>query len=197
MENNKEEEIQKIDTVKQKILNYSKELKQLSLEAVYSKLRDIKDNINQKYSFLFKEFKDINLGCFVSFYINDNLRGCIGTIEPVFDNLILEIINNSISAAFKDPRFESISLKEYPYLKNKIDFIINIEKINDISKLNPKEYGIIVKKGDKKGVLLPDIPTINTIEKQLEITFNKAGLKYNKENLFKENEIYRFQVIRI
>ncbi len=197
METNKEEEIEKIEIIKQKILNYSKEIKQLALESVYFKLNNIKYDLNQKYSFLIKEFEDIRLGCFVSFYINNDLRGCIGTIEPMFNNIILELINNSISAAFNDPRFEPISLKEYPYLNTKIDFIINIEKINNISKLDPKRYGIIIKKGNKRGVLLPDIPTIDTIEKQLEITFNKAGLKYNKENLFKENEIYRFQVIRI
>ncbi len=193
MENNKE-----IEIIKQKILKYSKEIKQLALESVYFRLNNINENnLNKQYSLLFKEFEKIRLGCFVSFYINDNLRGCIGTIEPIFDNLILEVINNSISSAFRDPRFKPISLKEYPYLSTKIDFIINIEKINDLSKLDPKKYGIIVKKGNKKGVLLPDIPTVDTIEMQLEITFNKAGLKYTKENLFKENEIYRFEVIRI
>lgn len=183
--------------IKQKINNYSTELKELSLNVVYLKLINKVENLDKKYSYLFNEFKDIKLGCFVSFYINNKLSGCIGTIEPTFENIILEVINNSISSAFKDPRFEPISLNEYPNLTNKIDFIINIEKINSLDSLNPKEYGIIVKKGNKKGVLLPDIESIDTVEKQLQITFNKAELKYNKENLFKENEIYRFQVIRI
>jgi AmmeMemoRadiSam system protein A len=188
-----------IDKIKEKILNYSKELKQLALEVVYFKLNNLNllNESQKRYNFLFTEFKDIKLGCFVSFYIENNLRGCVGTIEPVFNNVILEIINNSISSAFKDPRFEPISLKEYPHLQVKIDFIINIEKISSLTSLDPKKYGVIVKKENKRGVLLPDIPNIDTIQKQLEIAFNKAGLKYNKENLLKENEIYRFEVIRI
>lgn len=189
----------KIDKIKEKISNYSKELKQLALEAVHFKLNNLNllNNLEERYNFLFNEFKNTKLGCFVSFYIDNNLRGCVGTIEPVFDNVILEIINNSISSAFKDPRFEPVSLKEYPYLQVKIDFIINIEKISSIASLDPKKYGVIVKKDNKRGVLLPDIPTVNTIEKQLEIAFNKAGLIYNKENLLKGNEVYRFEVIRI
>ncbi|MGB9638550.1 MAG: AMMECR1 domain-containing protein, partial [bacterium] len=114
---NKEE----INTIKEKIKNFSNDLKQLSLTAVYFKLTNKTENLQVKYNYLFNEFKDIKLGCFVSFYINNKLRGCIGTIEPAFENIIIEIINNSISSAFKDPRFEPISLTEYSYLTNKID----------------------------------------------------------------------------
>ena len=203
MKNNKSSknsDLNNLEYIKSKILQYSTELKKIAIESVYLKLSNKNDSLEEKYKSIFQEFRNIKLGCFVSFYIDDNLRGCIGTIEPVFENVVLEVINNAISSAFKDPRFKPISLQELPYLKTKIDFIINIEKIDNLESLNPRKYGVIVKSlknKEKRGVLLPDIQGVDTIEDQLKIVFNKAGLIYNKENLFKENEIYKFEVIRI
>jgi len=62
-------------------------------------------------------------GCFVTLMENGELRGCIGTIEPVYDNLALEIINNAIAAGTEDPRFPPVSADELPYLDYTVEVL--------------------------------------------------------------------------
>jgi len=128
---------------------------------------------------------------FVSLKKNDQLRGCIGTLTPVQKNLAEEIIENAVSAAFYDPRFSPVQLDEIETLNISVDVLSPSEEINDISLLNPKKYGVIVTSGSKRGLLLPDLDGVDTVEYQLEIAKQKA------EILPMENfKIFRFTVIR-
>ena len=120
-------------------------------------------------------------GCFVSIKTRDgDLRGCIGTIEPVKDTLSEEIIANAISAATCDPRFTPVRATELPNLKYSVDVLSTAEPCS-LDDLDPKIYGVIVEdeSGSRRGLLLPDLEGIDTAEQQVEIASGKAGLAPN------------------
>ncbi len=130
-------------------------------------------------------------GVFVSLKKSGKLRGCIGTITPATENLAQEVIENAISAAVRDSRFPPVSDEELDDLEVTVDVLTEPEPVQDESSLDEKRYGIIVKSGGKRGVLLPDLSGVDSVEKQLEIVRRKAGIG-NEENF----EIYRFEVKR-
>jgi AmmeMemoRadiSam system protein A/AmmeMemoRadiSam system protein B len=117
-------------------------------------------------------------GCFVSIKTNTgDLRGCIGTIEPLKQNLAEEIIANAINAATRDPRFEPVSPDELPELHYSVDILTAAEPAN-FEDLDPKIYGVIVEdeSGRLRGLLLPDIAGVETARQQVDIAARKAGI---------------------
>lgn len=130
--------------------------------------------------------------CFVTLKTNKNkLRGCIGTIKPLYKNLYTEIIKNAVASAVRDYRFPALTINELNNIKLSVEILYPPEKIKNISLLNPKIYGVIVsdKKG-KKAVLLPNIEGIETIDEQIKIVTNKAGII---QTSLKELTLYRFK----
>ncbi|MBI5139593.1 AmmeMemoRadiSam system protein A [Candidatus Nomurabacteria bacterium] len=105
-----------------------------------------------------------------------NLRGCIGRHALVCKNILEEIADCAINSATEDPRFQPVSLEELPELSIELTFLEKPEHVNDISELNPKNLGIIIKskKNLKQATLLPDIDSIDTVEKQLRAIKMKA-----------------------
>ena len=131
--------------------------------------------------------------CFVSLHLSDGrLRGCIGTLEPFRKNLYQEIIGNAISAAFKDPRFQPLEENEIEKLTISVDVLSAGEKISDISMLNVKKYGVIVEEDGRRGVLLPNLEGVKSVEEQLSIAKRKAGINSESQNV----QIYRFTAQR-
>ena len=130
-------------------------------------------------------------GVFVSLKKNGNLRGCIGTFMPTQGNIAQEIIKNAISAAVDDPRFSSVNVSELEDLSISVDVLSAPEEVKDISQLDPKKYGVIVSSGYKKGLLLPDLEGVDTVEYQIDIAKRKAGI-YPGEKV----KLYRFEVKR-
>lgn len=130
-------------------------------------------------------------GAFVTIKKEGNLRGCIGTIEPTKANLAQEIIHNAISAGVRDPRFEPVTEEELPYLVYSVDVLYPPEPISSIKELDVEKYGVIVSKGFRKGLLLPNIEGVDTPSEQVSIALAKAGIgEYEKYKL------ERFQVER-
>ncbi len=138
-----------------------------------------------------REFIESKAGVFVSIKKGGRLRGCIGTFLPTKENIALEIIKNAVSAAIHDPRFTPVTPEEVDKLSISVDILSAPEVVKDISKLNPKKYGIIVSSGFKKGLLLPDLEGVDTVEEQINIARQKAGI-YPGEDLV----IERFKVKR-
>jgi len=105
------------------------------------------------------------------------LRGCIGTIEPVKDTLAQEIIANAISAATHDPRFPPVRDEELSNLRYSVDVLLPSEPAV-MQELDPLIYGVIVEdeSGSRRGLLLPDIPGVESAEEQVEIAARKAGI---------------------
>ena len=133
-------------------------------------------------------------GVFVTIHTKDNeLRGCIGTFLPTRENIAHEIISNAAAAATRDPRFSPISESELDNLEISVDVLSVPEPINDIKKLDPKKYGVLIQSQDGRGgLLLPDLEGVETIEKQLSIVYQKAGIDPLEKNL----SLFRFTIIR-
>lgn len=130
-------------------------------------------------------------GVFVSFKKNGELRGCIGTFAPTQPTIAEEIIRNAVSAGTEDPRFWPIDLDELPDLEVSVDVLGAPEQIDSVNELDPKKYGVIVRKGRRSGLLLPDLEGVDTIDEQLSIAMQKAGIRPEEEV-----DLYRFTVTR-
>lgn len=138
----------------------------------------------------YEQLKGKRKGCFVSLHKFGDLRGCIGTIEPTKENLALEIIANAESAALEDSRFPPVRRDELD------DLVVSVDELGPIESclfedLDPQVYGVIVKKGYRRGLLLPALAGIETPEEQVAIAREKAMIRPQEEV-----EYYRFKVTR-
>jgi AmmeMemoRadiSam system protein A len=130
-------------------------------------------------------------GVFVSLKKQGELRGCIGTIEPQSDNLAVEIVENAISAASKDPRFRPVEEEELAELRVSVDILSAPERVAGPGDLDVLRYGVIVRSGGKRGLLLPDIEGIASVEEQISVARKKGGT-----GELEPVELYRFTVER-
>ena len=130
-------------------------------------------------------------GVFVSIKKRGELRGCIGTFDPTRANVAEEVISNAISSATRDPRFPPVSASELPDLEYSVDILTHPEPVKSEAELDPKRYGVIVKSGFRRGLLLPDLEGVDTVEDQIDICRRKAGILPNEPV-----ELYRFEVKR-
>ena len=130
-------------------------------------------------------------GTFVSLHKNGRLRGCIGTIGATQENIAEEIIQNGISACSRDPRFSPVTSDELKSLEITVDVLGELEPIDSPDQLDVKRYGVVVSHGYKRGLLLPNLDGVDTVEDQIRIARQKGGIR--------ESERYnleRFEVVR-
>ena len=106
-------------------------------------------------------------------------------------SLAEEIIRNAISAATQDPRFNPIAAKELPYLDISVDVLGSPEPISSKSELDIKRYGVIVTCGGRRGLLLPDLEGVESVDHQIYIACRKAGI-----DPAERYALQRFEVIR-
>ena len=137
------------------------------------------------------ELLDNKAGVFVSLHKNGRLRGCIGTIAPTAVNVAQEIMQNAVSAGLRDPRFDPVTATELPFLTYKVDVLFPAEPISGPEELDVKRYGVIVTSGFKRGLLLPNLDGVDTVEEQISIARNKAGIPEGTPV-----KLERFEVIR-
>lgn len=134
----------------------------------------------------------IRAGVFVSIHLQDGeLRGCIGTIEPTQPSIAEEVIHNAISSATRDPRFPPIRPEELSDLEISVDVLTQPEEVRDHSELDAKKYGVIVQRGSRRGLLLPDLEGVETPAQQIDIALRKAGI-----NPKEPYDLFRFEVKR-
>ena len=130
-------------------------------------------------------------GTFVSLHENGRLRGCIGTIASTQNNIAEEIVQNAISACSRDPRFSPVRADELASLEISVDVLGEMESIASPAQLDVKRYGVVVSHGYKRGLLLPNLDGVDTVEEQIRIARQKGGIR--------EDEPYslqRFEVVR-
>ena len=130
-------------------------------------------------------------GVFVSIHKFDELRGCIGTFEPTRKNVAEEIIINAISSATRDPRFPPVAPDELDHLDYSVDVLTTPEPVASKDQLDPRKYGVIVEAGFKRGLLLPDLEGVDTVDYQIDICRQKAGIAPDEPI-----KLYRFEVKR-
>ncbi|MDR1508609.1 MAG: AmmeMemoRadiSam system protein A [Synergistaceae bacterium] len=139
-----------------------------------------------------EELWNIRRACFVSIKTaGGDLRGCIGTIAPMRPSLDMEIIGNAISSSTRDPRFPPMQKDELDEVVFSVDVLGEPEKVRSRAELDPKKWGVIVSQGMRRGVLLPDLEGVDSVETQLEIASRKAGI-YDTDGI----SIERFSVDR-
>ena len=130
-------------------------------------------------------------GAFVSLHSHGQLRGCIGTTGPTAASVAWEIIQNAISACSRDPRFPPVGADELDSLEYSVDVLGEPEPIDSPAQLNVKRYGVIVSCGGRRGLLLPDLEGVDTVEQQIDIARQKGGIS-SREHYSLE----RFEVVR-
>jgi AmmeMemoRadiSam system protein A len=115
-------------------------------------------------------------GVFISLKVQGMLRGCIGTFQPCEPDIAHEIIRNAISAATCDPRFSPVREDELENIQYSVDVLTAPEQVKDRGDLDPKRYGVIVQAGGRRGLLLPDLDGVDSVEEQVGIAMQKAGI---------------------
>ncbi|NLX62733.1 MAG: AmmeMemoRadiSam system protein A [Tissierellia bacterium] len=150
----------------------------------YNRKMEVPEDLNE-------ELLSTKAGAFVTIKKHGILRGCIGTIEATKKNLAEEIIENAISAGTRDPRFSPVTEEELSSLEYSVDVLKRPEPVSSMEELDPKKYGVIVSKGFRKGLLLPNIEGVDSPEEQVEIALKKAGIMK-----FEKYKLERFEVER-
>jgi AmmeMemoRadiSam system protein A len=128
--------------------------------------------------------------CFVTLKKHGELRGCIGTLEPAESSLGEEIARNAYSSALRDPRFPPVHEDELDALTVSVDVLAPSESCT-VDELDPVRYGVIVRAGFRRGVLLPALEGVDTVAAQVGIALQKAGIPADEPF-----EVERFTVTR-
>ena len=134
---------------------------------------------------------DRSAGAFVSLHAHGQLRGCIGTTGPTTESVAWEIVQNAVSACSRDPRFIPVSAEELDGLEYSVDVLGKPEPISSPAELDVKKYGVIVSCGGRRGLLLPDLEGVDTVERQIDIARQKGGIGPGEKYALE-----RFEVVR-
>lgn len=139
-----------------------------------------------------RELLNSRAGVFVSLHEGGELRGCIGTIEPTRKSVAEEIVRNGVAACSEDPRFPPVRADELDYLELSVDVLFPAEPVASEDELDPVRYGVIVSKGWRRGLLLPNLEGVDTVEQQVAIAKRKAGIGLGERGV----RLERFEVVR-
>ncbi|MDD2585951.1 MAG: AmmeMemoRadiSam system protein A [Syntrophomonadaceae bacterium] len=138
------------------------------------------------------ELKEQKAGAFVSLKKNGQLRGCIGTIMPAYGDLSEEIAGNAVSAGTRDPRFAPVTENELNELVYSVDIMGEPEPCT-LEDLDPCKYGVIVSRGNRRGLLLPDLEGVDTVDEQISIALQKAGISPGEKYSLERFEVTRYK----
>jgi AMMECR1 domain-containing protein len=106
---------------------------------------------------------------------NGEMRGCVGSVRPTEATAAHELIRYAVASAVRDPRFDPVRLDEVSALTIKVQ-LLDPPEPTDVSELDPHNFGIIVRCGDRQALLLPGIDGIDTPEQQLLAACQKAAI---------------------
>jgi len=115
--------------------------------------------------------------CFVTLYEHGDLRGCIGSLVPTAP-LGQVVRAMTEAAALRDPRFRPVSPPELPGLSLSLSVLTPMRRIDDPREVQVGLHGLVVSRGDRRGVLLPQVAVERGWDREtfLEQTCIKASL---------------------
>jgi AmmeMemoRadiSam system protein A len=116
-------------------------------------------------------------GVFVSIHVGTNLRGCVGTIDPT-NPLYQSVAGCAVAPASRDSRFKPVQLSELPEADFEISVLSPVEDVTDIQSIEIGTHGLIVSRGNARGLLLPQVAVQQQWDRErfLGETCRKAGL---------------------
>ncbi len=116
-------------------------------------------------------------GAFVTLKENGNLRGCIGYMSPL-KPLVETVRDVAAYAALEDRRFRPVGESELGLLEYEISVLSPLRRVEDINQIHVGQHGLLIRKGEYEGVLLPQVPTEEGWNRNtfLEQVCVKAGL---------------------
>jgi AmmeMemoRadiSam system protein A len=129
---------------------------------------------------------------FVTIRANRRLRGCVGTVVPTEPDLAREIVRWAVVAASRDPRFVPVIADELSALSYEVHLIHGLEPVPGPEALDPAAYGVVVASDHRRAVLLPRLAGIDTVERQLAVAREKAGIADGQPLT-----LYRFRARRV
>ena len=155
-----------------------KEIVSQILSQYFTKMREPKLEeleINEKYS-------NMTGCCFVTLYINGEVRGSAWNIKEIQANIAWELLANTMQALTSDKRFPPLTLQESEKIQFRIDYISqrNMLNLKDISGCDPTKYWIIAinRNYEKLAVILPNMsPKLMTWSDLLPVLENKLADK--------------------
>jgi len=137
----------------------------------------------------------VRRGAFVTLHLTGELRGCIGYIETNGMELWKMIRDLAIQAAFEDYRFSAVKEFELAEMQYEISILSVPTKIKNWQDIKLGEHGVIIKKGMKSGVFLPQVAHETNWDLDTflgELCEGKAGLPRDAYKNDKELEILVF-----
>lgn len=124
----------------------------------------------------------IRTGLFVSVYVEDELRGCIGTFqeeEPLF--IVLQRM--TLSAAFHDSRFAPVNAMEVEHAKVELSVLSQKIPVSSPDEIEIGRHGVYIEKNTNRGTLLPQVAVKNNWSPNEFVEFcakYKAGIASNE-----------------
>lgn len=119
---------------------------------------------------------------FVTLNINQQLRGCIGTLSP-YRALVDDIAHNAYAAAFSDPRFPALSQAEFTQLDYHLSILSETKPMTFnseadlLAQIRPGIDGLILSDNNQQGTFLPSVwEQLPTAQEFLQHLKRKAGL---------------------
>lgn len=120
-------------------------------------------------------------GTFVTLEKKGNLRGCIGQFEAM-EPLWKIVRQKAIDAAVRDSRFSPVRFEELDEIKIEISVLSPQKKIDSWREIELGKHGVVIKKGFRGGVFLPQVATDNNWDLETfmgQLCSQKAGLSWD------------------
>jgi MEMO1 family protein len=122
-----------------------------------------------------------------------SLRGCIGSLSAAETDVVAETARSAVLAATRDPRFSPVTQAELSGLSIEVSVLMPEEPVADPRELDPARYGVVVRDPHgRQGLLLPEVPGVDTPEMQVDIARRKAGIEPNQPVSLRRFEVRKF-----
>jgi len=100
--------------------------------------------------------------CFVTLTQDEQLRGCIGTLQP-HRPLLADVRANALAAAFHDPRFAPLAVHELERTEVEVSLLSPMQALHfgseaeALAQLRPGVDGVVFQYGSRRSTFLPQV----------------------------------------
>ena len=145
---------------------------------------------------LLPETLKVERGVFVTLYRNHEIRGCVGYVLPLMP-LWMAAAANARNAAFRDLSFPPLREVEYAGVSIEISVLNEPVKMLDLSEFSVGTHGIILRKGFRCALFLPQVPSMNGwgASETLQHLCENAGIELQEWRQADSIEIFQAEVI--